>query len=96
MNPDICAAIHKRRLVRFSYDPGIRTVEPYAYGIGDGGRELLRGFQIAGGTRSREYAWKLFRVDEIRDLVVLDDTFEGPRDGYMRNDPSMTKIYCEL
>jgi len=96
MNPDICAAIHRRQLLRFAYDPGMRTVEPYAYGVGEGGRELLRGFQIAGGTHSLEYAWKLFRVDEISGLVVLDETFEGVREGYMRNDPSMTQVYCEL
>jgi len=35
-------------------------------------------------------------VDEIREFTALEEIFEGPRDGYMRNDPTMTKIYCEL
>jgi hypothetical protein len=40
--------------------------------------------------------WKLFQADEIREFTALEETFEGPREGYMRNDPTMTKIYCEL
>jgi hypothetical protein len=40
--------------------------------------------------------WKLFHVDEIREFTAMEEIFEGPRDGYMRNDPTMTKIYCEL
>jgi predicted DNA-binding transcriptional regulator YafY len=96
MNPDICTAIHKRRLLQFRYEPGDRIVEPYAYGVGDGGRQLLRGYQLAGRSHSREEGWKLFRVEEMQDIVMLEDTFDAPRLGYMRNDPSMTKIYAEL
>jgi predicted DNA-binding transcriptional regulator YafY len=96
MNPDIYTAIHKRSLLRFYYEPGDRIVEPYAYGVGDGGRELLRGYQRVGQSRSAEEGWKLFHVDEIQDVVILEGTFEAPRIGYMRNDPSMTKIYAEL
>lgn len=96
MISEICAAIHKRRRLQFWYHPGIRVVEPYAYGVGDGGRELLRAYQIAGSSRSREEGWKLFHVDEMEEIQVLEEGFEEPRLGYMRNDPSMTKIFCEL
>jgi predicted DNA-binding transcriptional regulator YafY len=96
MHPEIYTAIHERRRLRFTYDSGTRVVEPYAYGVGDGGRELLRAYQISGFSRSRERGWKLFHVDEMTDITLLEGTFEGPRLGYMRNDPSMTKIYCEL
>jgi predicted DNA-binding transcriptional regulator YafY len=96
MIPDICTAIHKRKLLQFYYGPGNRIIEPYAYGVGDGGRELLRGYQRSGESHSREEGWKLFRVDEIQDVVLLDDNFDAPRLGYMRNDPSMTQIYAEL
>jgi hypothetical protein len=96
MNPDICTAIHKRRLLQFYCEPGDRVVEPYAYGLGDGGHELLRAYQRAGQSHSREEGWKLFRVDELQDILILEDSFEAPRLGYMRNDPSMTQIYAEL
>lgn len=96
MNTIIRDAIHQHRLLQLSYEPGTRVVEPYAYGVNDGGHELLRAYQISGESHSREEGWKLFRVDEIEDVVALDETFQEPRLGYMRNDPSMTMIYCEL
>jgi len=96
MNSEICTAIHKRRLLQFYCEPGDRVVEPYAYGVGPGGRELLRAYQRAGQSHSREEGWKVFHVDELQDIFILDDGFEAPRLGYMRNDPSMAKIYAEL
>lgn len=96
MNTTIRDAIHGRRLLQFSCDPGTRVVEPYAYGVNDGGHELLRAYQLSGESHSREEGWKLFHVDEMADLVILDESFQEPRLGYMRNDPSMTMIYCEL
>jgi hypothetical protein len=96
MKSHIATAIHKRRLMQFYYEPGDRIVEPYAYGVGDGGRELLRAYQRAGRGYSGEEGWKLFRVDEMQDAVMLEDGLEAPRLGYMRNDPCMTKIYAEV
>jgi len=95
MNSELCRAIHHRRRIQFNYEPGARIAEPYAYGAGDGGYELLRAYQISGDSFSREEGWKLFHVDRMSDIVVLDETFDEPRLGYMRNDPSMTMIYCE-
>ncbi len=93
---EICDAIHKRRRVRFWYRGGIRIVQPYAYGVAAGGHPILRAYQVSGYSRSGEHGWKLFRVDEIKEFTTLDETFEGLQEGYMRNDPTMMKIYCEL
>ena len=93
---EICEAIHHRRRVRFWYRGGIRTVEPHAYGVDAGGHPILRAYQTSGYSRSSPEGWKLFRVDELKEFASLRDTFSGPRDGYMRNDPTMPKIYCEL
>ena len=30
------------------------------------------------------------------EFTTLENVFGDPREGYMRNDPTMTKIYCEL
>ena len=95
MNAELCHAIHRRRRIQFRYEPGVRIVEPYAYGVGDGGHELLRAYQLAGDSLSREEGWKLFHVDKMSEISVLDEMFDEPRLGYMRNDPSMVKIYCE-
>lgn len=93
---EICDAIHRHRRVRFWYRGGLRTVEPYAYGVADGGHPILRAYQVSGYSRSREQGWKLFRVEEIEEFSILDESFAAPHEGYMRNDPTMTKIYCEL
>ena len=92
----ICDAIHKRQRVSFWCRGGIRTVEPYAYGVDAGGHPILRAYQISGHSRSRERGWKLFRIDEVKEFATLYETFESPQEGYLRNDPAMTKIYCEL
>lgn len=93
---EICDAIHRHRRVRFWYRGGMRTVEPYAFGVADGGHPILRAYQVSGHSLSRARGWKLFRVDEIREFSTLDETFGQPQDGYMRNDPAMTKVYCEI
>lgn len=96
MIADICTAIHQRRLLRFWYPSGVRVVEPYAYGVGDSGRELLRAYQVSGFSHSREEGWKLFHVEDMHEIELAEETFVAPRLGYMRNDPSMTKLFCEL
>jgi len=93
---DIYTGIHGRRLLEFVYRGRRRVVEPYAYGADAGGHPILRAYQASGESDSGVPAWKLFRFEEIAELNILEDTFEGPRAGYMRNDPAMTKVYCEL
>lgn len=95
MRQEICTAIRKRRRIQFSYGGGARVVEPYAYGACET-HELLRAYQVSGFSPSRERGWKLFRVEEIADLRLLDETFARPQDGYMRNDPCLEVTYCEV
>ena len=95
MDPEIAKAIHERKLLRFSYDGGLRMVEPYVYGACET-HELLRAYQVSGHSRSRPTGWKLFRVEEINDIVVLDQRFGEPHAGYMRNDPCMEVVYAEV
>jgi hypothetical protein len=100
-NPLICQAIKNRRLLHFYYKLDARTVEPHAYGITREHDEVLRAYQLAGGSRSkvksRKYTgWKVFRVEDISRLTVLQQTFATPRPGYKRSDKSMARIYCQL
>lgn len=98
MNSIICSAIQNQKVLRITYDWGSRTVEPHAYGLNDDDHELLRAYQVSGSSESGETrGWKLFRVDEISSLSVLEDNFEGPRRGYRRGDKALdARIYCEL
>ena len=97
MNPTICQAINEQRLLRLYYDPGLRTVEPHAHGESRGGNDLLRAFQTSGASASGEHVnWKLFRLDRITSLELLEETFPGSRPEYRRNDKAMALIYCQL
>jgi hypothetical protein len=91
----ICDAIHKRRRLRLSYGGGERVVEPYVYGASET-HSLLRAYQVSGFSPSRASGWKLFRVEEVTDVTMLDETFKEPRPGYMRNDPCFDVVYCEI
>ncbi|HSR70841.1 MAG TPA: WYL domain-containing protein [Kiloniellales bacterium] len=93
---DICRAIRNHRLLEFRYRNSRRKVEPYAFGVDEGGHPVLRAYQVGGDDDRPFPAWKLFRGEEIADLKVLDQRFAGPHEGYMRNDPAMPKVYCEL
>jgi predicted DNA-binding transcriptional regulator YafY len=95
MDADIAKAIHERRRLRFFYDGGARVVEPYVYGACET-HELLRAYQVSGYSRSRASGWKLFRVEEIVDIALLDERFEEPHTDYMRNDPCMEVVYAEV
>lgn len=95
MRQDICTAIRNRQRVRLVYGGGSRVVEPYAYGACET-HELLRAFQVAGFSPSRERGWKLFRVEEIAEIQLLEEKFKDVHVGYMRNDPCLEIVYCEV
>ena len=96
--PSICTAINECKLINLVYEWGSRIVEPHAYGLNDNGNELLRAYQVSGASESGEHSgWKLFQIDEIRSLSVLEKTFSGPRPGYKRGDKALDeRIYCQL
>ena len=98
MNSLIMQAVTGKHLIQLSYPPGLRIVEPHAYGVDAHGNELLRAFQVSGVSASGEPSdWKLFRVDRIISLTMLPEFFEDARPGYRRGDSAITKeIYVEL
>lgn len=79
------------------YNRHSRKVEPYCYGVSTKGKELLRAFQISGGSSSNiSKGWKLFSVTEISNLKVLDGIFQKIRYGYNPKDSAMSRIYCKI
>lgn len=98
MKNSIKAAIDERRLIHLDYDPGLRLIEPHAYGLSSQGNELLRAFQVSGASASGEHHhWKLFRVDRISSMTVLEEKFDGPRPDYRQNDRAMPgRIFAQL
>jgi hypothetical protein len=86
----IKTAIANRRILRASYAPGMRLIEPHCLGRSSDGDLLLRAYQREGASASGEHEhWKLFRVDR---LALVDDTgeaFSGPRPLYNPADRAM-------
>jgi predicted DNA-binding transcriptional regulator YafY len=93
---ELSSAIHGHRCIQFHYRGDTRIVEPCAFGVDASGAPILRAFEVGGEGDPHGRGWALFHVDEIADLSILGRTFAAPPDGYMRNDPAMTKIYAEL
>jgi hypothetical protein len=95
-NAVICQAIEDRNVLRFFYDGGVRTVEPFCHGISTAGKSVLRGFQSGGYSASKRVGWKMFEVADISRMGVLEEDFDGRRPHYNPNDPAMTKIFARV
>jgi hypothetical protein len=72
-------AITQRRKIRFWYAGKERIAEPHDYGVQKGQLRLLA-YQVAGQSSSgRLPNWRWIDVSRIKDLEVLDQTFDGNR-----------------
>jgi hypothetical protein len=75
-NQAVCTAIASIHMLRFVYDGAIRMVEPYCHGANARGVEVLRAYQIAGGSvRGEHTGWKFFVVSKIHHAEVTGDSF---------------------
>jgi hypothetical protein len=92
MDQVIIQSILKKRRLRFTYNGKTRLVEPQCYGIGAKGTELLRVYQIQGGSQREP----LFDLSKMTNVVLLDDVFTKPGPNYKRNDSAMKTIFCQL
>ena len=97
MRPLICEAIRKRRLLMFGYGDSIRVVEPHLFGINSAGHEMLSAWLRPGHSRSDpDGGWRNYLTSEIVNLQLLDEAFDGPREGFNAADPRMREVFCRL
>lgn len=94
----IVRAINERLLLSVDYRPGIRLIEPHAFGYSTDRNLLVRAYQTEGASASGEHEWwKLLRLDRIVSLSLKGENFGGPRPEYKRGDKAMKGgIICEL
>ena len=86
----ITAAIRQKQVLRISYPPGMRLVEPHAFGWSTDRNLLLRAYQTEGASASGEHEWwKLFRIDRAGTIELVGAAFDGPRPEYKRGDRAM-------
>jgi predicted DNA-binding transcriptional regulator YafY len=97
LNRLVCAAIASKSTVSFTYSGTQRIVEPHSHGFAASGKELLRAYQTQGiGKSSANEGWRLFAIDNILDLQLLDQSFAEPRRGFVPLDPAMKDLHCHV
>lgn len=97
MNATICDAIASLQRLYVTYDGYVRLVEPHAYGVTRENKDVMRVWQVAGGSVHGEPAgWKLLRLDEAFSIRAAGEAFQEPRPGYKRGDTAMRYIYAQL
>jgi len=90
----IKTAIENKQLLSFTYKDKKRLVEPYTFGQSKQGKDTLSAFQIDGGTTaSGQECWRQFPLREMKNLKILDDTFENTREDYHVDNAKMNFIY---
>ncbi len=96
MNDIIVQAIQEQRELELRYSGFSRTVEPHAYGRDKHGEEILRCYQVSGGSVSGEkVGWKILKVHEVFSLNLLKEKFDA-RTGYKRGDKAMEYMFAQL
>lgn len=92
----VCEAIASRRLLSVRYHDRARIVAPHIYGRDARGDELLRAYQIEGGSvGGHPVGWKLFRVERLHVEALLARNF-APRPDCTPTDPAIVHIDCTL
>ena len=92
-----CDAIRQRRRLELRYDGYVRVVDVHVVGRSAEGHDLMRVWQVRGGSTSNEsVGWKLLRLDEAMSAHVLDERAQVPHIGYNRDDKAMTTYYCRI
>lgn len=98
----LCSAIHSRTIVQFNYmfgdDPGIRVVEPHMVARTKAGYIALSAWYLRGHSESRDgQGWREYLLSGIYSVIILDETFPGPRRGYNRTGgKSFHNVQCAL
>ncbi len=94
----LCDAIMEKRQLRFRYDfqENSRIVEPHILGVDYNGNIKLGAYQIEGYSKSGvPEGWKIFFLDKIECLEVLDKTFEV-REDYNPSGYNFVRDICEV
>jgi hypothetical protein len=93
----ICEAIGRRTLLEFRYNKRLRVVAPYCCGVSVRGADVLRAIQVRGESASGGLGFgKLWSIDQIAGLQVLDEVFTPDDPDYNPGDRAMVKIYCGI
>lgn len=92
-----CEALERGVLLELRYDGFSRWVEVHAVGITKDRNEIMRVWQVRGGSISGERTgWKLMRLDEASGAHITAEASHAPRPGYRKNDSAMAMIIRQV
>jgi hypothetical protein len=89
----ICQAIEQMRVIEFRYKASWRSAEPHTVGYNNRSVLTLCAWQRSGGSGQ---SWRDFHVNLMSDLIVTDESFDGPREGYNPSDSTLSNVLCTL
>lgn len=92
-----CDALNRGLCLELRYDGFSRVVEVHAVGTTKDGNDIMRVWQVRGGSNSGErQGWKLMRLDEALSAHVIDEKSKAPRTGYNRSDKHIAWLRCQI
>lgn len=97
INQVISQAIRKKRLLKLVYKNRTVTVEPHSYGLNVLGAPSLLCYAVCRDEAERQVSgWKLVNLRELVSVSDTTDSFTSPRQGYRRNDTSISALFEQL
>ena len=99
INSTICDAIRQHHWLQFRIGARTYVVEPYAYGVMPEGDHALWAWHllVVGHDDSQQkQRWVLRYLDEMQNLEMLPETFEGSRPGYSVDRLPLLTVYARL
>ena len=92
-----CIALRAKKRLELRYDGFARVVEVHAVGATKDGNDVMRVWQVRGGSVSGQpVEFKLLRLDEAFTAHMIDEKSQAPRFGYKHEDKALKVIYCQL
>jgi predicted DNA-binding transcriptional regulator YafY len=100
-------AIREKKVIEIRYKdgpivlPGHRTIEPHAFGTATSGNAVIRAWLREGVSKTGDSGkspmpgWRLFRLDRIKSVEVLDEKFKT-RMGYNSKDSRIVEFDAKL
>lgn len=88
---ELIEAIDAKHIISFTYKDKKRKAEVYALGVSKSGNLVCRCYEIPVG------GFKLFLVDEMKNVTLEDRRWFIPRSGYNRGgDASMVEVLKQV
>jgi hypothetical protein len=92
-----CDALRTGVVLELRYDGYWRHVEVHAVGVTKDDNDVMRVWQVAGGSVSNEpVGWKLLRLDEATGANLTSQKSLAPRPGYKRGDRAMERVTAQF